>query len=120
MAKTKTCWSRANLEDGSVAVADVEALLAIEGDAGGDAHAFRVGGHGAVGGHAIDGAVKARRDVHLSLAVEGDGGGVHHLGDERLHVVVGVDLEDRDGNFLSARAGERDVDVALGVERRGW
>ena len=46
-----------DLEDGAVAVADVETLLAIEGDAGGDAHAFGVGGHGSVGSDAIDRAV---------------------------------------------------------------
>ena len=36
---------------------------------------------------------------------------------EGLDDVVGVDLEDGDGNFLAARSGERDVDVAGGIER---
>ena len=37
-----------DLEDGSAAVADVEIALAVEGDAGGDSHAFGVRGHRAV------------------------------------------------------------------------
>ena len=105
-----------DFEDGAVAVADVETLFAIEGDAGGHAHAFGVGGHGSVGRDAVDGAIEARRNIHLALAIEGDGGGIHHLGDEGLDVVVGVDLEDGDRNFLAARTGESDVDIAFGVE----
>ena len=66
----------------------------------------------------IDGAVMARGNIHLSLAVEGDGRGVHHLDYEGLDVVIGVDLEDRDRDFLAARTGEGDVEIAFGVERR--
>ena len=38
-----------DLEDGAGAVADEEAAVAVEGDAGGDAHAFGVGGDGSLG-----------------------------------------------------------------------
>ena len=91
-----------NLENSAAAVADIEILFAVKSNSGGDSHAFGVGCHGAVGRHAIDGAVIARRSIHLALAIEGDGGGVHHLGHERFYGVVGVDLEDGDGNFLAS------------------
>src|SRR5579864_8793633 len=106
-----------NLKDGAVAVADVEALLAIERNPGGHAHAFRVGGHGAVGSDPIDGAIVARRDIHLSLAVEGDGGGVHHVINERLDGVVGIDLKDGDWDLLAAGTRDCGVNVAFGVQR---
>ena len=48
--------------------------------------------------------------------IEGDGRGIHHLGDEGLDVVIGVDFENRDGNFLAARAGKCDVNIAFGIE----
>src|SRR5579864_9451045 len=48
-----------DLEDGAVAVADVETLFAVKGDARGDSHAFRVCRHGAVLRDTIDGAVEA-------------------------------------------------------------
>src|SRR5271165_744046 len=105
-----------DFEDRSTAVAHVEILFAIKGDARGDSHTLGVSGHGAVGSDAVDGAVVARGDIHLSLAVEGYGGRIHHLGHEGLDRVVRIDLENRDGNFLPARAGERCVDVAFGVE----
>src|SRR5579864_840381 len=106
-----------NLEDGAVAVADVEALLTVKRDPGGHAHAFGVGGHGSVGSDAINGAIVARRDIHLSLAIEGDGGGVHHVVNKRLDGVVGIDLKDGDGNLLAAGTRDCGVNVAFGVER---
>ena len=106
-----------NLEDGSAAVADIKILVAIEGDSGGDPHAFGVGRHGAVGRDFVDGFVVARRNVHLTLAVEGNRGGVHQIAEKRLDVVVGVDLENRYGNFLSARSGKRHIEVALPIHR---
>ena len=107
-----------DLEDGAVAVTDVQTLFAVEGDASGDSHAFGVRRHGAVLRDTIDGTVEARRDVHQPLAVEGNGRWVHHLRYERLHVVVGIDLKDRDRDFLPSRSGERGIDVAFGIDRR--
>src|SRR4029077_6083102 len=106
-----------NLKDGAVPVSDVKTLFAVKGDARGDSHALGVRRHGAVLRDAIDGAVEARRDVHLPLAVEGNGRWVHQLRYERLHVVVGIDLEDRDWDFLPSRSGERDIDVAFRIDR---
>ncbi len=59
----------------------------------------------------------ARRNIHLAFAVEGNRGGVHHVAEEWLHVIVGIDLEDRDWNFLAARSGKSHIDVAFAVER---
>src|SRR5258708_30687284 len=106
----------ADFKDGAAAVADVETLLAVKCDSGGDTHAFGVSGRCAIGGDAIDRAVVARGNVHLSGAIECDGSRIHHLGNEGLDAVVGVDLESGDGNFLAARAGEGRVDVTFCVE----
>ena len=57
-----------------------------------------------------------RRDIHLSRAIESDRRGVHHVAEERLDVVVGVDLVDRDLDLLPARSGECHVDIAFGVQ----
>src|ERR1700739_753249 len=109
--KEKVLLVASDLEDGAIAVADVETLIAVEGYPRGDTHAFRVGGHGSVAGDAIDGAVEARGDIHLSLAIEGDGSCIHHFRDEGLDGVVGIDLEDGDRNFLATRTGNGGVDV---------
>src|SRR5438270_5067431 len=102
--KDKYLLIASDLENSTVAVAHIKALLMVERDAGGHSHSFRVGAHSAIGSNPIDGAVKARRDIHLSFAVKSNRGGIHHLGDERLYVVIGVNLENRDWNFLAARA----------------
>ena len=96
-----------DLENRSAAVADVEVFFAIESDAGGDAHAFGIRGHGSVGRDLVNGFVVARGDIHLTFAVEGDGGRVHHVVEERRDVVVGVDLEDGDGNFSGRASPEK-------------
>src|ERR1700719_765061 len=100
--KDKDLLVASDLEDGSIAVADVETLIAIEGDPRGDTHAFRVSGHRSIRGDAIDGAVEARRHIHLTLTIEGDGSRIHHFRNEGFDGVVGIDLEDGDRNFLAA------------------
>src|SRR5438270_9098979 len=84
----------ANLEDGATAVADVEILIAVERDAGGDSHAFGIRGHISARGHAIHGAIMPRGSIHLALTIESDRGRIHHVGYERLEVVVVIDFED--------------------------
>src|SRR5579859_746744 len=49
-----------DLENRSAAVADVEIFFAIEGNSGGDSHAFGVGGHGAIGRDFVDSLVVPR------------------------------------------------------------
>ena len=58
----------------------------------------------------------ARRNIHLAFAVKGNRRGIHHVAEKRLHVVIGIDLEDRHRNFLPARSGESHIDVAFAVE----
>src|ERR1700730_5315507 len=108
----------ANLENSATAIAHVKIFGVIERDAGRDAHALSVGGHGAVRSHPVDRAIKARGDVHLASTVEGDGSGIGHLRQERLDVVIGIDFVDGHGHLLPARSGESDVNVALGIESR--
>ena len=57
----------ADFEDGSGAVADEEIAVTVEGDAGGDAHAFGIGGDGAVGGDTIDGSFGAGAGVEVAV-----------------------------------------------------
>ena len=105
-----------DLEDGAGAVADEEVAVAVEGDAGGDAHAFGVGGDGSLGGDAVDGAFGAGAGVEVALGVEGEAGGVEQVADEGCDLEVALDFEDGDGDWPgrgSRRGGE---DVAVGVD----
>src|SRR3974390_338678 len=105
-----------DLEDGSAAVADVEVAVAIKSDAGGHAHAFRIGSHGAILRDAIHGAVIARRNVEAAIAANRHAGRVHHFDDEWLGNTGVVDTVDGHWGFLAARPGECNVDVAVGVD----
>src|SRR5262249_16819187 len=58
--KDKKLLVAGNAPDGAGAVADIEVLFMIEGDSGGDAHAFSIGAHGPIGSNAINGAVVTR------------------------------------------------------------
>ena len=103
-----------DLEDGAGAVADEEVAVAVEGDAGGDAHALGVGGDGAGGGDAVDGALGARAGVEGAAGVEGEPGGVEQVAHKGPHLEVARDREDGDRHGLAAAAGEGDEDVAIG------
>ena len=74
----------ADLENGAAAVADKEVALGIEGDSGGDAHAFHPKLRAAVGGDAMNGAVIAAGDVEHAGRVQSQPGGIHEFGDEGL------------------------------------
>src|ERR1035438_10542461 len=106
-----------DLEDGSAAIADIQVSDWVEGNSGCDAHAFGVRSHGTVLRHAVHRAVITRGNIETARAVEGHPGGVHHFVQEWLHVVVVVDPVDSNRDLLSARTGERDVNVALFVDR---
>jgi len=107
-----------DLKDGARAVADVEVAVAIEGDAGGDAHALGIGGHGAFRGDSVDGSFCARAGVEVAIAVEREACGIHQIADEGDHLEVALDAEDRDWRGLSTRAGKRSEDLAVGVDYR--
>ena len=108
---------RADLENRAAAIADEEVALGIEGEAGGDAHAFDPKLRAAVGRDAMDGAVVAAGDVEHAGLVQSQAGGIHQFGDERLHLVIGGDFVERDRHFLAALAAVGDVDIAFGVHR---
>src|SRR5438874_3124965 len=111
-SKDKNLPIAPDLADSPAAVADIEILLAVKGDAGGDAHAFRIRRHGAIGRDLIHRAIESGRDVHLAFAVESDTGGVHHLGEERFHRVAGVNLVDGDRRLLATRGRKCDEDIS--------
>src|SRR5258708_21189802 len=62
----------ANLKNGAAAVANVEILIAIKGDAPGDSHALGISGHGSVRRHTVDRAVMPGGNIHLPLSIEGN------------------------------------------------
>jgi hypothetical protein len=109
-----------DFEDGAGAVADEEVAVAVEGDAGGDAHAFGVGGDGALGRDAVDGAFGAGAGVEVAVAVEGEAGGVEQIADEGADLEVALDLKDGDGDGLAARLRRRWRRRCRRRRLRGW
>src|SRR5580692_5734025 len=109
---------RTDLENGAAAVADIKILRAVEGHTRGNAHALGIGRHGSVRSDTVNRPIVTRGNVHLSSPVKGDGSCIHQVREERLDVVVGVDLVDGDWNLLPAAARKTNVDVAFSVERR--
>src|ERR1035441_5726945 len=107
-----------DLEDGSGAVADVEVLLAVEGQAGGDAHAFHEYRHVTGGGDLVDHAVVAAADVEHAGGVKGEAGRIHQFVEERLGVQVEIDFIDSHGHLLAAGPAEGGVDIAEGIDGR--
>jgi hypothetical protein len=66
----------------------------------------------------MDRAVVAAGNEKISGAIECQAAGIHQRSDKRLHAVIRGDFIERDGNALAARAGERDVDVSVEIDRR--
>ncbi len=58
----------------------------------------------------------ARRNIHLPVAVESHRGGVQDVAEKGLDCVVGVDLENRYRNLLTARSGKSGVDIAFAIK----
>src|SRR5579859_816548 len=108
---------RADFENGAAAVADEQIASCIEGDAGGDPHAFDPLFAAAVGSDAIDGAVVAAGNEEVAACVERQAGGIYKRSDEGFHGVAGIDFVERDGNTLAARPAEGHVNVSLGIYR---
>ena len=107
----------ADLEDGAGAVADEEIAVAVEGDAGGDAHAFGEGGDVvAFGRDAVDGAFGARAGVEIAVRAEGERGDVEEVAREGARLEVAADADDGDGRALAARAADHGEEVAVGVD----
>src|SRR5581483_5733742 len=83
---------RAHLEDGAGAVADEEVAVAIEGDAGGDAHAFGEGGDVvAFRRDAVDGAFGARACIEIAVGAEGQRGDVEQVARKGARLEIPAD-----------------------------
>src|SRR6266481_5296177 len=104
--------------DSSAAISYVKVVAMIESNPGCDSHSFRIRADCAVGVYAIDRAIVTRRDIELAFSVKGKAGRVHQVGDERLYVVIRVNLIDGNGDLLAASAGKRHIHVAFRIERR--
>ena len=107
----------ADLENGAAAVADVEVVFAVEGDAGGHAHALDVDRHVAVGRRL---GRRCRRSGWKHRAgrarSNASDGGVHQIVDERLHIEVEIDAIDRHRRLLPARSAEGGEDIAERID----
>src|SRR5258708_12747633 len=62
-------------------------------------------------------AVAAAGDEEIAHAIERQAARIHQRSDERLHAVIRGDLVKRNGNTLAPRAGKRDVNVAVQIDR---
>src|SRR5262249_22705561 len=105
-----------NLKDRAAAIANVEIVLAIEGDASRNAHAFGVRRHRPIGCDPVDRTVLSRGNVHLSFPIKGNTVRIHQLREEGLYVIAGINLVDRDRYFLSTRSGEGDEEIAFVIQ----
>src|SRR5580658_3904068 len=108
----------ADFEHRAAAIADVQVLFRIKGDAGGHAHPFHVDRHIAGGSGLINDAVVAAGYVECAGLVERQASSVHDFAGEGFRVVVQIDLVDRHGRLLAAGSAEGDVDVAERVHSR--
>src|SRR5262245_51426069 len=116
--KDKNFPRRADLEDSPAAIADVEILLAIECQPGGDAHTLDPLFNAAIGRNAMYGAVVSAGNKKTSRVVEREAARIRQRCDKRLDAEICGDFVKRDGNPLAARPAEGDVGVALGVDGR--
>src|SRR5437899_4899045 len=91
---------RADFENGAAAVADKEIAFCIEGEAGGNAHAFDPLFAAAVVRNSIDGAVVAAGNEEVAVRAEREAGGIDERCDEGFYVIAGVDRGKRNGDGL--------------------
>src|SRR3954464_11454818 len=90
----------ADLENCAAAITYVEVLLAIKGDAGRDAHAFRICRHSSIRSNTVHRTVLPRRYINLSFTIDGDSVCVHQFGKKRLDLITRVDPVNRDRHLL--------------------
>ena len=106
----------ADFENGAAAVADIEEALLIEGDAGGDAHAFDVHGEVSAGRDLVDHAIVAAGGVEHAFGVEARPVAFIRSETSGSGVMMRIDFIDRNGSFLSGRSAEGGVDIAVAVD----
>src|SRR4029077_16814346 len=109
---------RSDPPDGPATIANVQIAGFIEGDACGNAHALSVSAQRAIRRHTVDGAVITRGNIKLSLGVKRHARGVHQLREKWLDVVIGINLINGDGDFLSTATRIGDVNVAVAINGR--
>ena len=107
-----------DFEDRAAAVADVQILLLVEGDARGNPHPLHIDRWRSVGAGLVHDAVVAAGNIERPVAPKSKPRRVHHVGDERCHRIVQADLVNRHRRLLAAGAAETGVNVAKLVDRR--
>src|SRR4029077_7080665 len=115
--KNKNLAARADLENRAAAVANVQIAVVIKSNSRGDAHAFDPLLCAAIGRNAMDGTVVTAGNEEIAHAIERQAPGIYQRSDERLHAVICRDLVKRNGDTLASRAGKRDVNVAVRIDR---
>src|SRR5207247_6305742 len=105
-----------DLKNGAAAVSNVEVLLLVKSNAGGDTHAPRVNGPLAVRRDAVDGPFEAAGHIEHAVPVERQPGRVHEVLQEGQHRTLPVDLVNRHRDLLPAAAAESSEHVAGRVD----
>ena len=105
-----------DLKNGAAAVSNVEVLLLVKSNAGGDTHAPRVNGPLAVRCDAIDGPFQPAGHIEHAIPVERQPGRVHEVLQEGQHGTLSVDLVNRHRDLLPAASTEGSEDVAGRVD----
>src|SRR5580700_3540506 len=106
---------RADLENRSAAIAYEEIFVGIEGDSCGDAHAFHPELRTPVRRDAVNRAVVAAGDIEYVVLVQSQTRGIQQFGGVRLHLVIGRNFIERNGNLLAALPAVSDINVSLAV-----
>ena len=112
----KDLTARADLENGSGAVPDVEILFFVERQSGGHAHSLGIDFDLTARADGIDRAVVAARDQQVPVPVENQAGGVDDIRNEGFYVEIQVDFEDGNRQLFTARPASGREDVAVRVD----
>src|SRR5260370_12793246 len=116
-SKHKNLAARADFENRTAAVADVEIFRVIERDPGGDAHAFNPLLGAAFGRHAMDSAVMTARNEEIAGAIDSQSRRIDQRSNERLDAVIRRDSVKRNRNALPSRSAEGHINIPVGIDR---
>src|SRR5215472_1252479 len=110
--KNKNFALRANFENRSAAVSNVQIARAIKGNARSDAHSFDPFFGAPFWGDAMNSSVVATGHKKISGAIERQARGIQKRSEKRLYVIVGRNFIQRNGNALTALARKGDENVS--------